>query len=107
MGSCCSKKHLTKRKAFHQELGAPLLQSLAPQLGKNARVIVVQLLGMRNIVGMMNYGMQSNPYLQLRLMPEDEIGGPQHQNSSIIPGTLNPSWVRYVAFCFICGMLPF
>ena len=100
MGCCCSKKHLTKRKAFHQELGTPLLDSVAPQLGKNAKVVVVQLIGLKRIVSASKFMETANAFVQLRLMPADEIGGPQMQSSSIVPGTTSPKWVSYAYLPF-------
>jgi hypothetical protein len=94
MGCCCSKKHLTKRKAFHQELGAPLLEELTPQLGKNAKVVIMRLVSLKRIASMGSYMETANGFVQFRMMPADEIAGPQHQSSSIIPGTINPVWVR-------------
>ena len=95
MGSCCSKKHLTKRKAFRQELGAPLLDSVSQDLGRGARVVVVRLVSLKNIAP---YGISANSFVQFRLMPADDIAGAQQQSSSIIPGTTNPHWVSNVQY---------
>jgi len=94
MGNCCAKKHLTKKKAFHQELGVPLLESLAPELGKHAKVIVVRLVGLDHISSTSNYTRGANAFVRFRLIPHDEVGGEQEQSSTIVPGTSTPLWVR-------------
>lgn len=94
MGTCCSKKHLTKKKAFPQELGAPLLESLVPQLGKNAKVVVARLISLKKVES--PEGSSANAFIRIKLSPGDEIGGAQEQSSSINPGTSSPRWVRPV-----------
>eukprot|EP01032_Pedospumella_encystans_P012715 gene12715-14688_t len=101
MGNCCSKKHLTKKKAFHQELGVPLLESLAPELGKHAKVIVVRLVGLDHISSTSNYTRGANAFVRFRLLPDDEVGGEQEQSSTIVPGTSTPLWEPPERFQFI------
>lgn len=93
MGNCCSKKHLTKKKAFHQELGAPLLDALAPELGKNAKVIILRLVALKHITSTSQYGKDANAFVKFRLLPGDEVGGDQDQSSTIIPSSSSPMWV--------------
>ncbi len=94
MGTCCSKKHLTKKKAFHQELGAPLLDSVVLELGKSAKVVVVRLVGLKHIVPTSNYAKGANAFVRLKLLPADDLlGGDQEQSSTIVPNSSSPLWV--------------
>lgn len=100
MGTCCSKKHLTKKKAFHQELGAPLLDALAPELGKNAKVIVLRLVALKHITSTSQYGRDANAFVKFRLLPGDEVGGDQDQSSTIIPSSSSPMWASHPCFTY-------
>lgn len=99
MGCCCSKKHLTKKKAFPQELGTPLLDTLVPQLGKNARVVVASLTSLKHVES--PEGLPANAFIRIRLAAADEVGGVQEQSSSINPGTHNPRWVSTKRFMHV------
>jgi len=107
MGACCSKKHLTKKKAFHQELGAPLLDALAPELGKNAKVIVLRLVALKHITSTSQYGKDANAFVKFRLLPGDEVGGDQDQSSTIIPSSSSPMWVSQSYFPRCITMLKY
>lgn len=75
----------------------PLLESLAPELGKHAKVIVVRLVGLDHISSTSNYTRGANAFVRFRLLPDDEVGGEQEQSSTIVPGTSAPLWVRITA----------
>lgn len=84
---------MTKKKAFPQELGAPLLDSVALQLGRNAKVVVARLKSLSHME-LSDSILPVNAFIRIRLSPADEVGGIQEQTSSINPGTANPTWVR-------------
>jgi hypothetical protein len=90
---CCQGK--AKFGAFKSDLGAPLLEDLAPKLTRSdeSRVFVVRLSKMKDVAIGDGFTSSTDGFAELKLVPNDEIAGMQRQVSSIKPQTRNPKWV--------------
>jgi hypothetical protein len=92
MGQCCCKS--AKYGAFQQDLGASLLTDISNKLPPDAKVVVILLQGLKDITMINNYTAASDPFVEVRVTPNDTIAGAQKQKSDVRPRTLNPTWVN-------------
>lgn len=95
MGCCQGKANFG---AFKHELGAPLLEDLAPKLTRadDSRVFVVRLSSMKDIPIGDSFTSSTDSYAELKLVPNDPIAGMQRQISSIKPQSRSPKWVSSI-----------
>lgn len=92
MGQCCQKT--AKFGAFHSDLGSPLLiNELSNRLPPDAKVLHLRLVALKDIASGSAYNGLSDPYVEIKLMPNDPVAGSQQQSSEVRPQTLNPKWV--------------
>ncbi len=94
MGQCCQKT--TSKYGFHADLASPLLlNELSGRLPSEARVLHLRLVGLKDIAPGSAYNGLSDPYVEIKMMPNDPVAGAQQQLSEVKPQTLNPTWVCY------------
>lgn len=94
MGCCQST---SKYGAFRSEINNPLLDSSSDRkVPAEAVVVIVRLMGMRDIQGLNSFSGTSDPFVEMKLFAKDEQFGFQRQLSSIKPSTINPQWVRRI-----------
>lgn len=91
MGQCCQK---TSKYGFQADLASPLLlNDIYERLPAEARVLHIRLVGLKDIAAGSAYNGLSDPYVEMKVMPNDPIAGAQQQLSEVKPQTLNPTWV--------------
>lgn len=92
MGSCCSSG--VKYGGFRHDLNSPLLNDKTISKYKpNSKMFVISLIGLEDIPAASSFSGLSDPYVEMRLLPEDPVAGSQKQISSIKPSTIDPIWV--------------
>lgn len=100
MGQCCQK---TSKYGFQADLASPLLlNDIYDRLPVEARVLHIRLVGLKDIAAGSAYNGLSDPYVEMKVMPNDPVAGAQQQLSEVKPQTLNPTWVRVTACCCSC-----
>lgn len=97
MGQCCQK---TSKYGFQADLASPLLlNDVYDRLPVEARVLHIRLVGLKDIAAGSGYNGLSDPYVEMKVMPNDPVAGAQQQFSEVKPQTLNPTWVRVILWC--------
>ena len=72
------------------ELAEPLLKSL--ELPVESTVVVIKLRTLHGIAAGNSYSGLSDPFVEFKLIPKDNLAGDQLQRSSNKTSTLNPRW---------------
>lgn len=102
MGCVFSKRPNIVEYSYRKEIGNPLIVSLLPNLPSDTQVIVIRL---QRIVDLpfppTNISGSADPYVEMKLTPDDSVAGEQFQRSSVKPATTNPKWFPDERFQFI------
>jgi hypothetical protein len=78
-----------------------LLNDLSNRLPTDALVLHLCLVGLKDIAPGSSYNGLSDPYVEIKMMPNDPVAGSQQQASEVKPQTLNPKWMPAERFQFV------
>lgn len=106
MGQCCGRSKNTKRVLMGYRtplLCEPLLSEPDKLPGGNS-IVVVRLVSLDNI-GSNSLKGAADSFVELRLLPSDEVAGFQLQRSEIRTDSNNPVWTPSARFDFLVSRL--
>lgn len=105
MGCLCSKEEAV-HWGFHSDLISPLRMSFADR-SPDTTIIVMKLVSCKNLPPATGFGSNlnnlCNPFVEVRMYPEDSVWGEQRQRSSGKSSTNDPEWAYNERFQFKVG----